>query len=1185
MADMNVLMLTPLKSEGHNFKIATQPGRWVAAGSSLSELGKALAVNKDADVDLVRSTPDPWAQMRGFADTLLDPTSTDQRVIGQWRALITILALAAQKEDAYRLKFEAVPLFERDSRFASVMMRLLPQLGLPFPSSQDGISHGWDRPVVVRVVLLDRDGVEVPGAPPLAMLNPACLVAPGRDANKWQCPVGWMKEGLIDPLKVKPTNRLAPADLSLLLRYLEGLGQGLAQLCQGQGDAASQATLSSLMGRITAFADEVRRQPGVLGEDVQSFEFEPGEPLDSSLPAPYRLLATPLKAAAPAPGTSQCIIPLRGDIGAQPFKGLVLLDRALASDELPATSITFWGYRTLQQALDMRLSERKALAEEVARAGFLMVTPDDFFTPIMVRLDEEDRPGRVKQHPDRLSEHLLPLSPLTLMILSAAEIIERIDLSRSGRVSLKIKLGARGHTLARNYVDYPQPDEGRMVKEVDWGLGDFALWPDFRSPRWQHYVARMEYGRTVVNRLRGRFAMSGTLMAGMLMASQQPEHRAAAASLWASSAPLDPREFGNQLDRVPGFGDRHYLQGDLMRLRARDTNATVSEVQISRLPFEAAFFTLMLGRDELPVPVGMALLNIRDVGTVNDRNGDVAIDFGTTNTVACINDLSPARLAIRLVHPVTPGGEAAPAAGELSQSLREFLPPDQRQLPTPTVVINRDLDDPAAETLRSNREIDDAMLLKQLIYFQPDFASPGTIESLGIGDWTTLIRRLRFNLKWSQAPEMRDAARRYIRQLVLMLAAEWADGGGDPAKLRWHFSRPRDMGDDQDFANLMRRAISDVIPYHRSDALTGLTYEGDAAAAYILNDATRRDSTKGAINVILDIGGGTTDIAIWTGGVTPKRLHSGSLRLAGGDFFTGHITENPDLLEEFGLKPWANIVSQLNQQTDIDVRDNVRFVGELLFSGQGLEQAIDSNWSRVSGTDRVRHLKETAFLFLGGVAWHVGWQLRHLITAGQLVENDLKDIAVALCGRGSGLFVRLHGQDAQAQTEISRLLKLIAVAARDLKPGWPQVQVSPFPKIEVAAGMIIKGMQTRDRPVGAPVVAAVEDDEFGSLAGGELEAAAGVADGNGGSYTLAGPAIGEPDFEQFLKGLAIASRYTVTLSDFQRKKLKNRAAELHGLDESAGREPQSEFADLLKALVEMMRAPPGSAAKPQTLWK
>ena len=128
-------------------------------------------------------------------------------------------------------------------------------------------------------------------------------------------------------------------------------------------------------------------------------------------------------------------------------------------------------------------------------------------------------------------------------------------------------------------------------------------------------------------------------------------------------------------------------------------------------------------------------------------------------------------------------------------------------------------------------------------------------------------------------------------------------------------------------------------------------------------------------------------------------------------------------------------------------------------------------------------------------------------------------------------------------------------------------------------------MQTRDRPVGAPVVAAVEDDEFGSLAGGELEAAAGVADGNGGSYTLAGPAIGEPDFEQFLKGLAIASRYTVTLSDFQRKKLKNRAAELHGLDESAGREPQSEFADLLKALVEMMRAPPGSAVKPQTLWK
>ncbi|WP_439545441.1 hypothetical protein [Sandarakinorhabdus sp.] len=1182
-----MLMLTPLKKEGHNFKVATQPGSWVAASSSLSELAKALDVNKDAQVDLVRSTPDPWAQARGFADMLLDPTCDDRRVIGQWRALITILALAAQKEDAYRIKFEAVPLFERDSRFADVMMRLLPKASLPFPAPRDGTSCGWDRPVIMRVVPLDRNGAEVPGIKPLAMLNPASLVAPGRDADKWTFPAGWMREGLIDPLTAKPTNRLAPADLQLLCQYLDTLGSELARLCQGEGNAAGQATLSNFQGRISAFADDVRRQPGMGGEDADTFEFEAGDPLDARLPAPYRLLATPLKAKAAAPGTSQCIIPLRDDVGEQPFRGLVLLDRNLASDDRPATAITFWGYRTLQQALDMRASERKALATEIAKSGFLLVTPDDFFTEIMVRLNEEERPGRIALHPDRFADHLLPLSPLALLVLSPAEMVQRLDMSRSGRVSLRIKLDGRSHNLARTYVDYPQAGEGRLVNEIDWGLGDFALWPDFRSPKWQHYAARFDYGRSVLRRLRGRFAVSGAMIAQLLLGTQQAEHRAEAASLWASGKPLDPRNYSGQLDPVPGFGERHHMQPELLRLRARDSLSSVSEIQFSKRPFEAAFFTVGLGPDEPPFPAGMALLKIRDIGTTSDRQGDVAIDFGTTNTVACINDEAPARLQARLVHPVVPAMDRSIGGGELGQSLREFLPPDSRQLPSPTVVINRDLDDAASARLETNSDLDDALLLKQLIYFQPDFASDGTISSVGIGDWTSLLRRLRFNLKWSRQTDMRDAARRYIRQLVLMLAAEWAADGNDPAKLRWHFSRPRNMGDDQDFGSILRRAIADVIPNHRPDALYGLTFEGDAAAAYILNDDTKRSTTKGRINIILDIGGGTTDIAIWTGGTKPRQLFSGSVRLAGGDFFTGHITENPDILEEFGLKPWAQIVSQLNQQSDADVRDNVRYVGELLFSGKTLEEAIDRNWSRVSGTDRIRHLKETAFSFLGGIAWQIGWQLRQLIMADELAEEDLKDIAVALCGRGSGLFARLHGKDPQAQTDVSRILRLIAVGARDTRPGWPQVQVSPFPKIEVAAGMIIKGRQTRDQAPRAATPAGGDDDEFGEVFANENDndRARQGADAGKASYTAAAPSIGEEALEPFLRAFAIASRCAIELSDFQRKKLKNRAAELRGADEDAGREEQSEFADLLKALVEMMRSPPGSPVKPQTLWK
>ena len=185
------------------------------------------------------------------------------------------------------------------------------------------------------------------------------------------------------------------------------------------------------------------------------------------------------------------------------------------------------------------------------------------------------------------------------------------------------------------------------------------------------------------------------------------------------------------------------------------------------------------------------------------------------------------------------------------------------------------------------------------------------------------------------------------------------------------------------------------------------------------------------------------------------------------------------------------------------------------------------------------------------------------------------------------MFVRLHGKDPQAQTDISRLLRLIAVGARDTKPGWPQVQVSPFPKIEVAAGMIIKGRLTRDQAPHSATPAGDDGDEFGDVFGNEsdIDRTRQVAEGDLPTYTAAAPPIGEDAVEPFLKAFAIASRCTIQLSDFQHKKLKNRAAELHGADEGAGREPQSEFADLLKAFVEMMRSPPGSPVKPQTLWK
>lgn len=1181
MSEEPVLLLTPLRKSGHNFKDATSPGSWQSISGTLGELGEALDVDEQATVDVVRSTPDPWAQARSFADAVLAPAGRSKRLIGQWRGLVALFALSAHYEDTYRLALRPVALGERRSRFASVMTQLLPQSGLPAPVGD--VSHGWDRPVIIRISELDADRRPMGMGRDLGILNPACLVAAGRDVGAIRVAgVPWMRQGPVDPTQLNGSDALHPAELQMLAAYLKRLDDDVASLCAGHGSAEQQDQLKHLRARLQSYRDDCLESVRYNGADEPPVKVEKGETLEDGLPRLYQSFATPVRATPPEPGTSDCIIRLRDDLrDPAPFKGLILLDPALATPERPATRIRFWGLKTLQQALTGPLSEREALREAIAKAGYMLVTPDDLLTRILVKLDDVDRPARIPAHPDTLADHLLPLSPVVLLIRKPDELASSVTLSRDGKLSVTLSVGGRSHVLSRRYVDKPQAGEGRLVRETDWGLGDFALWPNFTADHWHHYYARIDYSTNSLNRLRGRFAMSGRLLADLLRQDQAPERRAEKIAHWADAAPLDNRGSASILDRIPEYEGRKFKGHGLTRLRATNSGGRASEVQMSTLAFEAAFFSVAVDPDQPPLPAGLSLLRINEATTSHGHAGVAAIDFGTTNTVACLNDTVPLRLNARVVHPIEAAGDRITAASvELNQKFRDFMPVDDRRLPSPTVIINRPLDTAGRELLDADASLNDAVLIRHLMYFQPDFAEDGTISAIPIQEWSALLNNIKYNLKWSSAPEMRDAARRFLRQMMLMIACEWTASGGDAAKLKWHFSRPKDMGDDGDFLQQLRTALADVVGSPAPDAIRPIKYEGDAAAAYILDEQTKAQGTRGTVNVILDIGGGTTDIAIWDNGRPLRQLFSTSMRLAGGDFFTDHIMRNPEVLEDFGLKAWSNVIQQLASESDTDLQANIHYIGELLFSGKTLDAAIERNWSRVSGTDNVRSLKETSYLFLGGIAWFVGRLLRNLIRDGELQQSALDDIAVAFCGRGSGLFVRLHGHDPRARTEISRLMLLIPAAAGVARPNYPQVQVSPFPKIEVAAGMIISA---NDEDL---VISPGGGSDGGINFGDEVAALASEPDVDPAErlYSSTPLEIGIEDLQPFLTALGRVAGFTVTVDAHQRAKLVNGVADIDRDDEKDGRPRQSEFAAVLKALVRLIRLRPQDSMRPRTVW-
>ena len=1180
MADP-ILLLTPLRKTGHNFKAAIASGAWVPISGTLGELGKALDVDEAAQVDVVRSTPDPWAQARSFADAVLNPSTLLRHKIEQWRGLLALFGLSAVYEDTYKVTLTAVPLGERNSRFAQVMKHLLPQVALPAPAGD--VSHGWDRPIIVHLAELDRDHRPNGAGYDLGLLNPACLVATSRDAEKVRiASIPWLKDGLTDPVRLSGSNALPPNELQMLARFLDNVDHRLEVICRGAA-GPGETVLGAMRREIKSFADDCRAIAGGAAAG-QALELEDGDVWADGLPALYQILATPVKAKAPEPGTSECIIRLRDDLGDRPpFKGLVLLDPGLATADRPASRITFWGHKRLNQALRSTPGEMRALREEIAASGFLLVTPDDIFTRVLVRLDDNENPGRIGAHKDEMTRYLLPLSPLALLVRNAGDLGSAVSIDSNGKVSLRLTVGGFPAVVARRYTEKPQGEEGQLLCEIDWGLGDFAFWPDFRSEAWKHYFARMDYATNSIGRLRGRFALSGQLFADVLRETQSDEARAERVSSWVDSAPLDNRGSGSILDRISEFQDRTFSGPALTRIRGSNSGGRASEMQSSPHPFEAAFYTIAMGGDQPPVPAGLTLLSLPELMNPHDNIGRVAIDFGTTNTVACLNDTKPIVLKARIVHPVTPAlanpGNAR--AFELTQKFRDFMPSDPRELPTPTVIIDRPLDTAGRERLEIDAALNDNMLVRHLMYFQPDFAEDGTISAVPIAEWSALLNSIKYNLKWSRSPEMRDAARRYLRQLMLMIACEWVNLKGRPANLRWHFSRPKDMGDDPAFKGELQRALKGILDNPHPEAIRPITYEGDAAAAYILDEEIKGSGTKGAVNIILDIGGGTTDIAIWDNGAEPKQLLSASMRLAGGDFFTSHIIGNPEILEDFGLKPWASVIAALNRESDGELRKNLQYIGELLFSGKTLDQAIEREWSRISDTDNVRVLKETAYVFLGGVAWFVGRHLRNLIRDGQLPQDALGNIAVAFCGRGSGLFARLHGKDPRAQTAISRIMLLIAVAAGEGRPKFPQVQVSPVPKIEVAAGMIIRARHEHpDDP--APTDSSESGIDFF-----ESDSSSGTMDFNAADDLQASALpleLGIEDLDTFLAAFGKVAGFKMTVNDDQRAKLVNGIADIDREDMRDGRPPQSEFAVMLKVLVGFVRLRPGDAMRPKTVW-
>lgn len=1015
--------LPPLRA-GAEFPFQPVSGAWTHADGTLKQLGRALRVTADKPFrdpdEPVRAIPDAWAQARVFGDAVREPRhSMHRRAIAQWRGLLALFALQSFYRTEYSL--EARPLdLSGPHLFERVLSTLPPEISIA------GQGGEWRRPWIVLVN-------PISGAPtPLGLTNPICLVSPGRQSHAILIPgVMWAQGDLADPISLTGNAALPAPQIIALHEWLKKLNEDLRIFTGEIANDVRQA--------LGDFAEACRRE---LGPGV-TLRARVDDSLRLDIPPLYRSLfrSVEIEQVGNPADTSQTMLRLRPGLALGHLKGVVLADPAIAA--LPGVNprTTFvWGQVTLAEVIG-RPGALAQIRDDAKAHGYWVASADELFTSRAVRLANDPM---ITSHPPGLQDMLLPIRPLGLLLAGGLrETLSAQSDSQRVVVTLHVAL-ARGDgndqllPITRHFAAQPGAGEGLLVNEASWEIYNASLWPNFRSSVWESYFLRFLYNDQFRdNMARPVHGVSADLIAADLERSATPQET---------------------IDRVRALNDRATPSAERGRfLRSeRRSGQEYEELQTSTVPFEAIAYVEAQGA-RTSAAAGLVLI---DLAPLEPTSGGttVAIDFGTTNTVACIASVEapPVTFARRLVVPVKFRKPDVTLSTMHSRRYvyTSFLPPEERSSPSPTVSIGR--------IPYPNNEKN--WLFRNLIYFHSTEQYAQNDEAEELRKFGETARTAKFNLKWSSEPAVAEAASDFLEQFMTMTSAEILAAKYDPRRTRWLFSVPDAMSRTQrerfgQYLNAATAKISSEFAGRDPDdqPLAPLQSEGLSAARYMI---TAANFNANALNIVLDIGGGTTDVTIWD---REEIRWRGSFHLAGQNFFTRLICANPSILREIGLGVWADLFDSAGDATDRVRREDIPYLAEMLFSGAArnetslnLQRSIEEHWNKRLNGDVGTVLRGTAIVFIAGLAWYIGRVVKHLIATGKLDARIATKPAFALCGRGAGLFKMMHGERRRSDddTIVTRALRVYDAAAGLTEETVPEVRLTKQAKLEVVRGML-----------------------------------------------------------------------------------------------------------------------------------
>ena len=303
-------------------------------------------------------------------------------------------------------------------------------------------------------------------------------------------------------------------------------------------------------------------------------------------------------------------------------------------------------------------------------------------------------------------------------------------------------------------------------------------------------------------------------------------------------------------------------------------------------------------------------------------------------------------------------------------------------------------------------------------------------------------RNITYNLKWSDHQADTHKAEAFLKQIALQVAAEAVNANS--ASIKWNysfptaFSRSRRDRFSQAWAKVTRDCASLTGVKSVTESPNGET-ESIAAAKYFCDrDGHHAQTNIGA--VFIDIGGSTSDIAIWQRGLVSQT----SILLAGRHIFLDFLHDNLGLL------------TSLNSDIDLTPIEQAKEINQTVFYAQVDHLLRREGQNLISNllhpVAESQKMQQVVAVGIAGIFFYVGLLLNHYRKEGKY-QSEVPSFYIG--GNGSQTFRWLtSGAPFTRRSLVNVVFAKAFFKGSGLEGDSLNIEISKRPKAEAAFGLI-----------------------------------------------------------------------------------------------------------------------------------